>query len=88
MILSAFVTHKSSCAFFPGLICIRTNGNALGLIVQVHGVSQHDDSNAGGTEHGGVPGLVLRSQNNNRFMAMIQACTALVMVTLCSSLDW
>jgi hypothetical protein len=43
--------------FFPGLICIRTNGNALGLIVQVHGVPQRDDDNAGGTEHGGVPGL-------------------------------
>jgi hypothetical protein len=43
--------------FFPCLICIRTNGNALGLIVQVHGVSQCDAGNAGGTEHGGVPGL-------------------------------
>jgi hypothetical protein len=43
--------------FFLGLICIGTNGNALGLIVQVHGAPQRDDGNVGGTEHGDVPGL-------------------------------
>jgi hypothetical protein len=59
MILSAFVARKSSCAFFPCLICIRINGNAFGLIVQMHGVLQRDDDNAGGIEHGGVPGLVV-----------------------------
>jgi hypothetical protein len=57
MILSAFITHNPLVHFFPGLICIRTNGNALRLIVPVHDVLQHDNDNAGGIEHGGVPGL-------------------------------
>jgi hypothetical protein len=51
--LISFLVH-----FFPSLICIRTNGNALGLIVP-----QCDDSNAGGTEHGGVPGVGVEVPN-------------------------
>jgi hypothetical protein len=38
---------------------IRTNGNALRLLVQVHYLPQHDDGKEGGTEHGGVLGVVV-----------------------------
>jgi hypothetical protein len=40
-------------------ICIWTNGNALWLLVQVHGLSQCDDGKEDRTEHGGVPGLAV-----------------------------
>jgi hypothetical protein len=35
------------------------NSNALWLLVQVHGLPQHDDSKEGGTEHAGVSGMVV-----------------------------
>jgi hypothetical protein len=38
---------------------IRTNGNALRLLVQVHYLPQHDDGKECGIEHGGVPGVVV-----------------------------
>jgi hypothetical protein len=38
---------------------IRTNGNALGLLVQVHCLLQCDDSKEGRIEHGGVPGVAV-----------------------------
>jgi hypothetical protein len=38
---------------------IRTNGNALRLLVQVHYLPQHDDGKEGGTEHGGVLGVAI-----------------------------
>jgi hypothetical protein len=40
-------------------ISIRTNGNALQLLVQVHCLPQCDDGKEGGTEHGGVPRVVV-----------------------------
>jgi hypothetical protein len=40
-------------------IYIRTDGNALRLLVQVHYLPQHDDGKEGGTEHGGVPGVAI-----------------------------
>jgi hypothetical protein len=36
-----------------------TNGNALWLLVQVHGLPQHDEGKEGGTEHGGLLGLAV-----------------------------
>jgi hypothetical protein len=44
---------------FTVIISITTNGNALQLLVQVHGLPQHDDGKEGGTEHGGVPGMAV-----------------------------
>jgi hypothetical protein len=38
---------------------ISTNGIALWLLAQVHIFSQHDDDKEGGTEHGGVSGVVV-----------------------------
>jgi hypothetical protein len=40
-------------------ISIMTNGNALWLLVQVHGLPQHDDNKEGGTEYGSVPGIAV-----------------------------
>jgi hypothetical protein len=40
-------------------ISIRTNGNALRLLVQVHGLLQRDDCKEGGIERGGVPGMAI-----------------------------
>jgi hypothetical protein len=40
-------------------ISIRTNGNVLRLLVQVHCLSQPDDDKEGGTEDGGVPGVAV-----------------------------
>jgi hypothetical protein len=36
-----------------------TNGNALWLLVQVHGLLQHDDGKDGGTKHGCVPRMAV-----------------------------
>jgi hypothetical protein len=44
---------------FAVTISITTNGNALWLLVQMHGLSQHDDGKEGGTKHGGVPGVAV-----------------------------
>jgi hypothetical protein len=44
---------------FTVTISITTNGNALRLLVQVHGLPQRDDGKEGGTEHGGVPGMAV-----------------------------
>jgi hypothetical protein len=40
-------------------ISIMTNGNALWLLVQVHGLPQHDDNKEGGTEYGSVLGIAV-----------------------------
>jgi hypothetical protein len=40
-------------------ISIRTNGNALRLLIQVHYLLQCDDGKEGGTELGGVPGVAV-----------------------------
>jgi hypothetical protein len=39
---------------FAVTISITTNGSALRLLVQMHGLPQCDDGKEGGTEHGGV----------------------------------
>jgi hypothetical protein len=44
---------------FVVTISITTNGNALRMLVQVHGLPQHDDGKEGGTEHGGVLGMAV-----------------------------
>jgi hypothetical protein len=44
---------------FAVAISIRTNGNAIWLLVQVHGLPQCDDGKEGETEHGGVPRMVV-----------------------------
>jgi hypothetical protein len=44
---------------FAVAISIRTNGTALQLLVQVHGLLQRDDGKEGGIEHGGVPGVAV-----------------------------
>jgi hypothetical protein len=44
---------------FVVTISIMTNGNALRLLVQMHGLSQHDDGKEGRTKHGGVPGVAV-----------------------------
>jgi hypothetical protein len=44
---------------FAVAISIRTNGNALQLLVHVHDVLHCDDDKAGGIEHGSVPGMVI-----------------------------
>jgi hypothetical protein len=44
---------------FAVAISITTDGNALRLLVQVHGVPHHDDDKEGGTEHGNVLGMVV-----------------------------
>jgi hypothetical protein len=44
---------------FTVTISITTNGNVLWLLVQVHGLLQHDDGKECGTEHGGVPGMAV-----------------------------
>jgi hypothetical protein len=36
-----------------------TNGNALRLLVQIHSLPQRADIKEGGTEYGGVPGMVV-----------------------------
>jgi hypothetical protein len=40
-------------------ISIRTNGNALQLLVQVYDLPQCDDDKEGGIEHGHVLGLTV-----------------------------
>jgi hypothetical protein len=40
-------------------ISITTNGNALWLLVQVHGLPQRDDGKDYGIEHGGVLGMAV-----------------------------
>jgi hypothetical protein len=44
---------------FAVTISITTNGNALRLLVQVHGLPQCDDGKEGGIEHGGVLGMTV-----------------------------
>jgi hypothetical protein len=44
---------------FTVTISIMINGNALQLLVQVHGLSQCDDDKEGGIEHGGFPGMTV-----------------------------
>jgi hypothetical protein len=44
---------------FVVAICIRTNGNALRLLVQVHILPQRDDDKEGGIEQGSVPGMAV-----------------------------
>jgi hypothetical protein len=44
---------------FAVTISIATNGNALRLLVQVHGLPQRDDIKDGGIEHGGVTGMAV-----------------------------
>jgi hypothetical protein len=44
---------------FTVAISITTNGNALRLLVQVHGLSQCDDGKEVGIEHGGVLGMAV-----------------------------
>jgi hypothetical protein len=40
-------------------IYVRTNSNALRLLVKVHCLPQCDHSKEGGTEHGGVLGMAV-----------------------------
>jgi hypothetical protein len=40
---------------FTVAISIRTNHNALMLLVQVHSLLQWDNVKEGGTEHGSIP---------------------------------
>jgi hypothetical protein len=44
---------------FAVAISIRTNGNAIWLLVQVHSVLHHDEGKEGGIEHGGVPEMLI-----------------------------
>jgi hypothetical protein len=44
---------------FAVAISIWTNGNALRLLVQVHGLSQRDADKEGGIEHDGVQGVLV-----------------------------
>jgi hypothetical protein len=44
---------------FTVTIFITTNGNALQLLVPVHGLLQCDDGKEGGAEHGGVLGIAV-----------------------------
>jgi hypothetical protein len=44
---------------FKIAISISTNGNALRLLVQVHGLPQRDDDKLVETEHGGVLGMAV-----------------------------
>jgi hypothetical protein len=57
---SSLVSHILFCASFNNYnLYIRTNGNTLQLLVQVHNLLQCDDGKEGGTEHGGMPGLAI-----------------------------
>jgi hypothetical protein len=44
---------------FVVTISIVTNGKALRLLVQVHGLPQRDTDKEGGIEHGSVLGMVV-----------------------------
>jgi hypothetical protein len=60
---------------FVVTISIMTNGNALRLLVQMHGLSQHDDGKVG-QNMAVCQEWPLRFQSYNRFMGMLRACAA------------
>jgi hypothetical protein len=66
---------------FVVTISIMTNGNALWLLVQMHGLPQHDDDKEGGIEYGGVLGILVA-------VPKLRAVRVDALVTLCCSMDW
>jgi hypothetical protein len=48
---------------FAIAISIRTNGNVIRLLVQLHDVPQCDKGKEGEIEHGGVPGMAIAVLN-------------------------